>query len=432
MRIKWLIPIVGIVTVIGVSIIFISGQNTYESEEYDFALAELENLSVKCNNIHDLKSYNSYIDYLNSFPEEYKDSIEIVSEDSKINMLLEDLVQCKNEKQLNLITYEPEEHDLVLAGFEDLLVECNNIHSYDSYISYSDHYDSLVNEYGEFDKSDDDFVFVTLDSKILMLMEDLTQCENEKESVSNTYEPEEYELVVAELENLLVECNSMHNLESYNSYIVNLNSFIMEYGWGAEIVFGYSKINMLMEDLTQCKNEQDSNLATYEPEEYDLVVAGFENLLVKCNSIRDLESYNSFLSNRTAFIKEYGEFNESKGAIEIVTSDSKINMLMEDMSQCGDGEEIRSNTYEPEEYDLVVAGFEDLLVKCNSIHDLDTYSSFINHHNSFVDEYGEFNKFLGTFEITSMDPKIGILIKDRIQCVNEKESNLIAEGVIEE
>ncbi len=86
------------------------------------------------------------------------------------------------------------------------------------------------------------------------------------------------------------------------------------------------------------------------------------------------------------------------------------------------------NTYESEEYDLVVIGFEDLLTKCNSIHSFESYNSYIDHHNSFIDEYGEFNKSEGDTEIVSTDYQIAILIEELIQCENKEESRLINYG----
>ena len=184
---NWLIPIGGFAAMIGLSIMFSSGQNSYESEEHDLVVAGFEDLLVECNNIYDYDSQDSYIDNFNFLIEEYgefnklEDDFELVSGNSEVMILMDNLTQCENEKGMKLITYESEEHDLVVAELEDLLVECNNSDDYYSYNSYINHFNSFINEYGEFNNFSGGFEFTSPDSKINAMLDNLDQCDVEVE-----------------------------------------------------------------------------------------------------------------------------------------------------------------------------------------------------------------------------------------------------------
>ena len=73
---------------------------------------------------------------------------------------------------------------------------------------------------------------------------------------------------------------------------------------------------------------------SWEFSERDVVVTGFENLIIECNAIHDVQDWNEYVDNINTFIDEYGQFNEYENDMEITSGDSKINSLIDELNEC--------------------------------------------------------------------------------------------------
>ena len=80
-------------------------------------------------------------------------------------------------------TWEYSEKDGLVREFEDLITEYNNISGVDDWNVYVEHMDLFINKYGEWDRTERDYVIVSGDYTVSSLIDRSNKCEEIKEKM---------------------------------------------------------------------------------------------------------------------------------------------------------------------------------------------------------------------------------------------------------